>query len=144
MDDPVSDDDLRDRLRAADPARDLPAADPARVDALVQDVMATELTSENRATGTRGRGALTWLVAAAALVVIAGISVFALVGHDDEPAAPAATGDARTVTELSAPSAAATASRCALPDADILGGLPVAFSGTATVVTDQLVTLDVD
>ncbi|MBZ5738637.1 hypothetical protein [Nocardioides mangrovi] len=146
MTDPVNDpvdDELRDRLRAADPARDLPVEEPARVEALLQDVMATELTSENRATGTRGRGTLTWLVAAAALVVIAGIGVFALVGHGDDPAAPPTAADAQTVTDLAVPSASAADGRCMVPDAEVLRGLPVAFDGTVTAVTDQMVTLDV-
>ena len=48
--------------------------------------MSTELTTENRETGTRDRSPLTWLVAAAAYaVIIAGIGVFALVGHDEDP-----------------------------------------------------------
>ena len=52
----MTDDELRDRLRAADPASSLPPADPERVARLLEDVMSTELTTENRETGTRGRG----------------------------------------------------------------------------------------
>ena len=97
----MTDDELRDRLRAADPAASLPPADPERVARLLEDVMSTELTTENRETGTRDRGPLTWLVAAAAVVVIAGIGLFAFLAHDDEPAPPTAAGG-QTVTEAEA------------------------------------------
>ena len=56
------DDELRARLRAADPASSLPPADPERVARLLEDVMSTELTTEYRETGTRNRGPLTWAV----------------------------------------------------------------------------------
>lgn len=135
-------DDLRDRLRAADPASSLPPADPQRAARLLEDVMSTELTTENRATGTRGRGPLTWLVAAAAVLIIAGIGVFAVVGHDD-PAAPPTAADGRTVTELSAPSPAAYAARCMVPNAEALAQQQVAFDGTVTTLADGVVTLTV-
>ena len=100
-------DELRRRLRAADPASSLPPADPAGVARLLEDVMSTELTTENRATGTRQRGPLTWLVAAAAVLIIAGVGIFAIVGHDDDPAAPPTAARNQTVTTLNAPSDAA-------------------------------------
>src|SRR5215218_2712059 len=100
----VHDDELRARLHASDPAGSLPPAAPHEVARLLEDVMATELTTENRETGTRNRGPLTWLVAAAAVVVIAGVAfagVRALTG-DDAP--PTATDPApATVTSLAVP-----------------------------------------
>jgi hypothetical protein len=138
------DDDLLGRLRASDPARSLAPADPARVARLLEDVMSTELTTENRETGTRNRGPLTWLVAAAAVLIIAGVGVFAVLGHDDDPAAPPTATDARTVTELAAPSATAYAARCMVPDAAVLARQSVAFSGTVTALADGVVTLTVD
>ena len=51
-----ADDELRGRLRASDPAASLPPADPTRVARLLEDVMSTELTTENRETGTRLTG----------------------------------------------------------------------------------------
>ena len=136
-------DELRDRLRAADPASSLPPADPERVARLLEDVMSTELTTENRETGTRGRGPLTWLVAAAAVLIIAGVGVFAIVGHDDDPSAPPTAADDKTVTELSAPSATAYAARCMVPNAETLAQQTVAFDGTVTTLADGVVTLTV-
>src|SRR3954447_6635363 len=99
---------LRARLRGADPAASLPPADPTRVARLLEDVMSTELTTESRETGTRNRGPLTWLVAAAAVLVIVGVAPFALLRHDAGPPAPPTAADpasagAPTVTELAAP-----------------------------------------
>lgn len=136
-------DELLTRLRAADPAASLPAADPIRVDRLLEDVMSTELTEETRETGTRGRSPLTWLVAAAALVVIAGIGIFALVGHDDTPDAPPTAADAQTVTELGVPGEEAFSARCAAPTSELIAGNDVAFDGTVTTVDDGMVTLQV-
>ena len=81
------DPELRDRLRAADPASSLPPADPTRVARLLEDTMnsSTEddvLTTESRETGTHGRSPLTWLVAAAAVVLIAGVALFGFLNHD--------------------------------------------------------------
>jgi len=136
-------DELRDRLRAVDPASTLPAAHPDQVGRLLEDVMSTELTTENRQTGTRGRGPLTWLVAAAAVLIIAGVGVFAVLNPGDDPAAPPTAADAQTVTELSAPGTAAYSARCMVPSADTLARQSVAFDGTVTTVADGVVTLDV-
>jgi hypothetical protein len=135
-----ADDDLRARLRASDPAASLPPADPTRVARLLEDVMSTELTTENRATGTRDRSPLTWLVAAAAVLIIAGVATFGFLGHDD-PAAPPTAVDATTVTELSAPGDAAYQARCMVPNAETLANQTVAFDGTVTMLADDVVTL---
>ena len=137
-------DELRDHLRAVDPAVSLPPADPTRVARLLEDVMSTELTTESRETGTHRRGPLTWLVAAAAVLIIAGIGVFGLVNHDEDPDAPPTAVDSATVTELTAPSAAAYAAKCMVPNADILRQQTVALEGTVTQVVDGMVTLRVD
>ena len=136
-------DPLRARLQAADPAASLPAADPDGVARLLEDVMSTELTTENRETGTRDRSPLTWLVAAAAAVIIAGIGVFALIGHDEDPTAPPTAADSQTVTELGAPAAAAYSAKCLVPTAETLSGQQVAFDGTVTAIADGVVTLRV-
>src|SRR6187200_2367599 len=89
----MNDEELRQRMSAADPASTLPPGDPAGVARLVEDVMSTELTTENRETGTRERSRLTWVVAAAAVLVIAGAGFFgvrALTG-DDPTSDPVAT-----------------------------------------------------
>lgn len=136
-------DELRARLRSVDPAVSLPPADPAGVAQLLEDVMSTELTTENRETGTRDRGPLTWLVAAAAVLIIAGVGLFGILNHDDDPAAPPTAADDKTVTELTAPSAAAYAAKCMVPNADLIGQQTVAFAGTVTAVADGMVTLAV-
>jgi hypothetical protein len=135
------DDELRARLRASDPARSLPSADPTGVARLLEDVMSTELTTENRATGARDRSPLTWLVAAAAILIIAGVGIFGLLNHGSDPETPPVAGDAETVTELSAPSDAAYRARCMVPNAETLALQSVAFDGTVTALADGVVTL---
>ena len=130
------DDGLLERLRSRDPAALLPPADPARVTRLLEDAM-----SHDPSTDTRRRRPLTWLVAAAAVLVIAGVGAFALLGGEDQPAVPTAKDPAPTVMELSArPSSAA---KCAVPTAELLSNQETAFDGTVTSLTDGLVTLDV-
>jgi hypothetical protein len=135
------DGELRSRLRASDPAAALPPADPHRVTRLLEDVMATELTTENRETGTRERGPLTWLVAAAAVLVIAGIGIVgvrALAGDDATPTPTAVDPAPSAVTELEV-SAAAGAAKCMVPNAEALSGADVAFDGTVTAIDGDLV-----
>ena len=139
-------DELRARLRAADPASFLPRSDPDRVARLLEETMSHPETPESRADGTRHRGPLTWLVAAAAAVIIAGVGVFAVMNGQDSgtPAAgpePSASTGAGGVTELRAPGAGATTGRCLPPSADVLSGAAVAFDGTVEGIKDDLVTL---
>ncbi|MFI2708134.1 hypothetical protein ACH5WX_11360, partial [Nocardioides sp. CER28] len=102
-----SDADLHARLRAADPAAELPPADADDVDHLLNRVVHTDL----RETGTRRRNALTWLVAAAAVVVIAaGVTWWFSDDHSKpgvvaQPNAGQTTSAPRT-TELAAATAA--------------------------------------
>jgi hypothetical protein len=152
----MTDDDqlLRDQLRALDPAASLPAAEPTRVARLLEATRSDERDSdlpETRATGVHERSRLTWLVAAAAVLLIAGV-VGAIVllerGTDEVPAAgPGASADAggasagaATVTTLSVPPSAG-AGRCAVPSADILARQSLAFDGVVTEITDGLITL---
>ena len=95
-DEPDVDDDadLRARLREADPAASLPPADPAGVDRLLEDAMTHDELGESRADGTRGRSRLTWLVAAAAAVVIVGVGLFVLTRGDEQADRPAAADPA--------------------------------------------------
>ncbi|GAB3771769.1 hypothetical protein FB382_000263 [Nocardioides ginsengisegetis] len=144
------DDALLARLRAIDPASALPPADPSRVARLLEDTMATDRTEdlhndvhhyeppETREDGTHGRGLLTWIVAAAAVVLIAGVGVFGFLRHDSGNEVPSAGGDP-TVTQLSAP--AATSGKCMVPSARILSTQAIAFDGTVTDISADLVTL---
>jgi hypothetical protein len=135
----VTDDELLARLRAADPAASLPPADPSRVARLLEDTMTDDLT-ESRATGTRGRGPLTWLLAAAAVLIIAGVGVFGVARFGDDAVAPRAI-EQPTVTELRAPAAGAYAARCMLPSARTIASQSVAFEGTVDDIADGHVRL---
>src|SRR5918994_7120386 len=137
-DDPEDTDDtgLFERLRAHDPAASLPPADPAEVARLLEDAMSHDLD-----TPARRRTPLTWLVAAAALLVIAGVGVYAVMGGDDGPQVPTAQDPAPTVVELTA--RPPVAGRCAVPTAELLANQETAFDGTVSAVTDGTVTLDV-
>ena len=91
------DDDLRARLVGADPAASLPAADPAGVARLLEDTMSQ--TPETRSDHLRHRSRLTWVIAAAAAVVIVGGVAFAIGTGDDN--SPELAGDAPTVVDPS-------------------------------------------
>ncbi len=142
----MTEDELFDRLRAADPGSSLPPADPARVARLLEDAMTDDTMTETRETGTRHRGPLTWLVAAAAVVLIAAAGTFALVNIGDDPATPpAAGGDPSvsanpTVTELALPGA--VAGRCVVPNAQLLSGAAYAVDAEVVSVAEGVVTLD--
>lgn len=153
-DDFEHDDDLRARLRAADPASALPPAAPDGVARLLEETMSNDVLAETRDSGTRGRGPLTWLVAAAAAVVIAGAGAFAVLGNDGDDPVPSAdpssaadpsagaeapSGAEAPVTELTAP--AAVPARCMVPTAEAMADNPVAFDGTVESVEGDLVTL---
>jgi hypothetical protein len=137
------DDQLAARLRGADPASALAPADPAWVDRLLEDTMGNDVLTESRETGARNRSPLTWLVAAAAAVIIVGSGVFAIVHgrNTTEPSTPPQAGPGPTVTELHAPGAAANPGRCASPSARFLSAQPLAFDGTVESISGGVVTL---
>ena len=139
----MSDDDLlRARLRDADPAASLPPADPDRVSRLLEDAMGpdTETPTESRASGTRGRSPLTWLVAAAAVALIALAAAFVLTGRGETPTAPPSADPPPATLELALPGEAA-AGRCMMPDPEVLGRADVAFDGEVVSVADGRVVL---
>ena len=87
---------------------------------------------------------LTWLVAAAAVVVLAVggfVGVRALTGDDATPTAVEPV-PSQTVTTLSAPDDAAAHAKCMVPNAQTLAGLPTAFDGTVTAIDGDTVTLE--
>jgi hypothetical protein len=141
-------DELRARLRAADPAASLPRSDPDRVARLLEETMSHTVTTEPRTDDVRHRSPLTWLVAAAAVAIIAGVGVFVVMNGSEDPGAPVAGADPTSsstgedsVTELRAPGAGATAGRCLPVTAPALGGATVAFDGTVEEIEGGLVTL---
>lgn len=133
------DDGLLSRLRAADPASSLSPADPEQVAHLLEAAMTdiTTRTNESRENGTHDRSPLTWLVAAAAILLIAASGAFALLNRDRD-AAPTA---GRTVTQLGLPTAQG---RCMLPNVGVLRVQTIAFRGTLTSLDSGTATFRVD
>ena len=132
-------DDLRQRLRAADPAATV-ADDPSRIRTLAEAAMSTTLDDTGTTTTSRGRrtpGGLRLLAAAAAVTVL-GTAGALVLGPDDEQ--PAATPE---VLELSLPPGDVMSS-CIQYSVDVLAQMPVAFSGTAEAVADGTARLEVD
>lgn len=134
----TDEDELFDRLRAADPGAALPPADPTRVDRLLEDVMSDSDTGKESVTETRRRHPLTWLVAAAALVLIGVAGSVLLLGDDRIEPMPTLTG-VPTVTELSL--AGDGAARCMVPSADVLGRAAYAVDAEVTSVEGGTATL---
>src|SRR3954454_9952107 len=122
MTDETRDDELFELLRSRDPARSLPSADPHQVARLLEDAMSHDVdtrgTHGGPRTDPRRRTPLTWLVAAAAVLVIAGVGAFALFAGDDDQAAPAARHQAPSAVELSA--RPPTAAKCAPVSVELL------------------------
>ena len=164
--------ELLGRLRAADPARSLPPADPVRVARLLEDTLSADpedthagrpdpTAPESRSTGLRDRGRLSWLVAAAVLALVAGVGAFVLLRSGEE-AAPRATepttGPATAST--TAPTGAGTTptpggagvtqlawpasapGRCLPPSPDVISRQHLAVAATATSVAGGVVTLE--
>jgi hypothetical protein len=129
------DTELLARLHAADPASSLPSADPERVAHLLEESMSDTATRppESRENGTHGRSPLTWLVAAAAVALIAGAVGLGLSQRDHE-ATPSAQP---TVTRLQS---ARVSGLCVLPNAHVLRLQSVAFRGTVVSVSDRAAT----
>ncbi len=155
------DDDLRALLRSGDPAGALPPADPAALASLLEDIMSADLDVRPDAespTPERGRNPLTWLVAAAAAVVIAGAGAFAVSGlGGDDPAPPTAGPETTTAPADTAPGTGAdpapapavnepiagettqlsvgpVATKCAVPTPALLAEYPQAFQGQVAAV----------
>lgn len=129
----MTDDDLRSRLRRADPAAGLAPLAPDRVSRLVENTMTPTTTA------APGRKAPLLTLAAAALVLIAAVGGWLLLRpQDSTPTTPVA---APTVTDITAPGIAA---KCAEPTADRLtSSADFAFAGTVTAVDAGTVTLKV-
>ena len=135
-------DELRARMRAADPASSLPRSDPDRVARLLEDIMSDTQTAEPRTDGTPKRSPLIWLAAAAVVVILAGAGAFAVMNRGQDSRTPTASPqDSTTTTELRAPAPGATTGRCLPPSAEALSGANIAFDGTVEKIDNDLVTL---
>lgn len=157
----MTDEDLRALLRAADPARALPPlTDTERTRALEaamteHDPHRTPDGYATREAGTRHRHPLTWVVAAAAVLVVAGVGwagVRALGGPEEvagseagAPTSTAPTADPDPTTDVPGPTGEAVrltvpdtglGARCMVPDARVLQNQDLAFEGTLTESTD--------
>ncbi|MBS43920.1 MAG: hypothetical protein CMH83_12315 [Nocardioides sp.] len=161
MTDDVTDDerDLRALLHAADPASTLPPLGGRQIDRMVEETMTDD--TDTQPVPARSRR-LTWLVAAAAAVVIlAVVGGFALTGGTDQvdsagdtpgevvdsvaedPSADAGEeADAPTVTELSVGDTG-TAGRCLPPDRapQVIAGQDVVVDAVVESISGSTVTL---
>jgi len=153
-----SDDSLRALLRGGDPAGSLPPADPAALRSLLEDIMSADLDvrpSDPLATVPRRRTRATWLVAAAAVGVIAAGGAFAVAGLGDDgskvpeaghqPTTTVATtdGKAPVAGETTQLKAEVPRGKCAAaPTATMLAGYSQAFEGTVTAIEGDTITLE--
>lgn len=128
-------DDLRDRLRRADPApRALSSPSSPRAAELLERAMAT--TAPNPPTTSRRDRRAPWAAAAAAAVLLAGGVGYALTqGGEDS------TGDA---LRLALPGGGTTVASCAGFEVATLRNMSPAFAGTATSVGEREIVLSVD
>ncbi|MGC4110608.1 MAG: hypothetical protein QM747_09335 [Nocardioides sp.] len=142
MTDHEPDPELLTRLHAADPASSLPGADPRHVSDLLEATTSSTAgdplarPTESREDGTHDRSPLTWLVAAASVLLIAGAGVMGLAqrGTDSGPAA------AKTVTRLGY---VPREGRCVPPQTGVLREQDVAFRGRLVTLVGGSATFDV-
>lgn len=101
------------------------------------------LTEESRRTGTHDRSPLTWLVAVAVLLLIAGAALYALLGpgsdENETPSDPPSGADVpRSVELLAVP----PSERCMLPNVGVLRQQDLAFDGVVRSVAGGDATLE--
>lgn len=139
----MNDDELRARLRAADPARDL--TDPRHLE--LTEAQMSSTPSPARPNRTR----LALAAAAAAVLVLAGVGVVAGLGDDEptstatrqtpDPTTPSPTEPAGTGTYTL--DAGQAAGRCMAPTVEGMRALDVAVEGVVVSRTDDQIVLDV-
>lgn len=100
------------------------------------------LTEESRRTGTHGRSPLTWLVAVAGLLVIAGAALYALLGQgSDENETPSGTPSGADLSSAVELVAEPPTERCMLPNVGVLRQQDLAFDGVVRSVAGGDATL---
>ena len=139
----MSDEDRPDRAAEVQLLRRVQAADPARTFRLADSWTSDQVEATMRTTPmepkSRPRRWAPSLAAAATLAVIGG-GVYTFLGSND----PASTADATAMT-LDVPTGTGTSINSCVPfDVPYLRDMPVAFSGSATEVGEESVTLEVD
>jgi hypothetical protein len=136
----TDDDDLRARLRGADPAASLPPLAPTTVERLLGETMTTTTTT---ATAAPARWRRVALATAAALVLIAGGASYLLTQPGDPTShdAYAPERSIPTVTNLTVTGASA---KCRAPEpAFLAASADFAFAGRVTGIAGSVVTLQV-
>jgi hypothetical protein len=146
------DDRLRALLRGGDPAGSLRPADPAALQSLLEDIMSADLEirpSDPGLSEPRRRTRATWLVAAAAVAVIAAGGAFAVTGlTGDDADAPQADQQPSTTAQVGAAvegettqlTAGSPQAKCAVLTPAVLAQYDQAFQGTVTSVDGDTVT----
>jgi hypothetical protein len=141
----VTDDDLRARLRNADPAARLAPLSPDRVTRLLEDSVIAEFSTAP----PRPRPARRWALAAAGLVLVAAAATGtgAVLRSSDGsgpgagPVLPPASPAVVSVTRIVIPGD--TAAKCMPPDARMLARVSLAFAGTVERITGSTAVLRV-
>lgn len=157
----MNDDELRNRLAAADPVPDDASIEPvnsASAQHLLEAIMSTHLDTPTPAPASGGehntrsresrRPRWTMAVAGVAAAAVLAVGAAAIGGafdsDDDEPDIAVDTPAEGDVLELSTGDADPTLSSCIMPDATIAGMSETAFLGTVTAIDGETVTLTVD
>lgn len=135
-----TEDRLRRRMRAADPARQATPSAPSWIPDLVEATMSTDRGTEPTSRPRRWAPVL----AAAALLAVVGGGAYALL--DDEGGSNPRATPVATTTTLALPGGGGgvSSSSCLQFDVGFLRDMPIALSGTATEVGSDTVTLEVD
>lgn len=101
------------------------------------------LTDESRRTGTRDRSPLTWLVAGAVALLIAGAALFGLFDRGtEEPSTPAESPSASAAPSRTTLTATPNTGRCMLPNVELLRRQTLAFDGVVRSVVAGEATLE--
>jgi len=130
----VTDDDLRARLRRADPATSLAPVAADRVSRLVEDTM-TAVPTHPRSTASRRL----LVAAAAAIALLAGGAGLLLTQNHQQ-----AGGTAGAQPSITRIAAVGVAAKCSAPTPEVLAAsADFAFAGTVTGIADDVVTLQV-
>ncbi|MFT4287537.1 hypothetical protein [Nocardioides sp.] len=126
----MDDEQLRDRLRAADPAAGLTPLDPGQVTTLVE------------ASSTPARRPAAWLVgAAAAVILVLGGTVFALQSRGGDPDDELVADPGPVTVPTLALTVSPVTGKCLVPTPELLRDVDEAFAGTVTAVDGDQVTI---
>jgi hypothetical protein len=101
------------------------------------------LIDESRRTGTQDRSPLTWLVAVAVVLLIAGAALFGLLsGGTDESESPSGEASVSVPESRATLTATPSEARCQLPNVQVLRSQALAFDGVVRSITEGEATLE--